>query len=47
MNVKELKTALENFPDDAQCWTYEGEQIGIVVAVDGKENFIPCSINDQ
>ena len=40
--VKELKKELEKFPDDAMCYGYEGEDVGIAISKDGKCGFIYC-----
>ena len=39
--VKELKTFLENFTDDAKVWAYEGEVSGIVVSEWGASSTQP------
>lgn len=31
MTVRMLRKALANFPDEAKCYAYEGEVVGIVV----------------
>jgi hypothetical protein len=42
--VKELIAILGEFPEDAQCYAYEGEAIGVgVKTTDGQYGFIPCS----
>ena len=40
--VKELKKELSKFPDDALCFAYEGESIGIAIQSNNKEGFIYC-----
>lgn len=30
--IRELKAALEKFPEDAVWWPYEGELVGIIVS---------------
>lgn len=41
--VKSLIEELARFPDEALCHAYEGEIIGIVVRLDGREGVIHCS----
>lgn len=39
--VKELINELKKFPEDALCYGYEGEGIGIAIRTkDGKQGFI-------
>lgn len=32
MQVGQLKKWLENFPDQCECWAYEGEVTGVIVS---------------
>ena len=42
--VKQLMSDLAKFPDDAECFAYEGEVVGIVINDDyGGEGLIYCS----
>lgn len=43
--VKELKEELTKFPDEALCWAYEGEVMGIGVMMpsNAQSGFIFCS----
>lgn len=49
LTVKKLKTLLQEYPDDAQCHAYEGEDIGISIRWKNPETgvfeyfFIKCS----
>lgn len=47
--VKWLKNELDKFPDDATCFSYEGEVIGIVIeSGDGlHQGVIYCSEEDD
>lgn len=40
--VKELIAELQKFPDNAVCFAYEGEQVGIIIETEGKQDFIEC-----
>lgn len=40
--VKSLIEELARFPDEALCHAYEGEIIGIVVRLGGREGVIHC-----
>lgn len=40
--VKGLIEELTRFPDDALCYAYEGEVIGIVIRHCGREGVIHC-----
>lgn len=37
LKVSILIKALKTFPEDAECYAYEGEICGVVVVKDGKE----------
>lgn len=41
--VKSLIEELARFPDEALCHAYEGEVIGIVIRLGGREGVIHCS----
>lgn len=41
--VKSLMEELARFPDEALCHAYEGEIIGIVVRLGGREGVIHCT----
>ncbi|WP_254964362.1 hypothetical protein [Cyanobium sp. Aljojuca 7A6] len=41
--LKSLIEELSRFPDDALCHAYEGEIIGIVIRLGGREGVIHCS----
>ncbi|MCP9834195.1 hypothetical protein [Cyanobium sp. La Preciosa 7G6] len=41
--MKSLIEELSRFPDDALCHAYEGEIIGIVIRLGGREGVIHCS----
>ena len=50
ISVKELKEKLKKYPDDARCYAYDGEDIGIVIVdpkikdcCDRELGFIPAS----
>lgn len=52
--VKQIKEELAKFPDDAVCYAYEGEVVGIIIQVVGKtgkvigrQGVIYCSETDQ
>lgn len=50
--VKQMKEELDKFPDDAQCYAYEGEVIGLVVikpdaSLFQKYGVIYCSEGDD
>ena len=43
LSVKQLILALKQFPEEAQCHAYEGENTGIVVSLGNQTGFIACS----
>ena len=49
ITVLELITALQEYPEDAMCYAYEGESTGVVIVKPHKDDiitrelgFIPC-----
>jgi len=40
--VKEMIEVLKKFPEDAECYAYEGEGIGLAVADGDRFGFIHC-----
>lgn len=41
--VKQMKEELAKFPDNAECYGYEGEACGLGIKLKGKYGFIHCS----
>lgn len=47
LKVKDLIKELEKFPQDADCFAYEGEIIGVVINYGDKQGCIHCSESDD
>lgn len=53
ITVKKLRTILQEYPDDARCHAYEGEDVGLTIQWENPETgvseyfFIRCSEKDQ
>ena len=45
--VKELIAELQKFPEDAQCYAYEGEDTGVCLQFGLEFGFIYCSSQDE
>lgn len=43
LTVKQLIAALEQFPEDAQCYVFDGEATGIVVSLGHQTGFVACT----
>lgn len=48
LSVKKLKELLASMPDEARCYAYEGEIIGIVFRHEGKElGYVAADEDDE
>ena len=49
ITIKKMKEELNKFPDDATCYAYEGEAIGLIIEKEGLDDqgVIFCSESDR
>ena len=47
MNIKELKEAIKNLPDDSVFYAYEGEKFGINIISEVGDNILFINASEQ